>query len=329
MRNWMVAALLVFGLLTAESWAQAEAKKAKAKGGRGKAAAKSGKSRWAQIDANGDGVVDDVEAQQAAEQSLERTATQIGTIKERFDENGDGKLDEAEQRKFKSQYESSGKQVPSFMKTLDTNGDWTVSQDEEAAYVGKMVTRFKQGGGARAKKAAETKGQAKDQAKDQAKVQAKGQAKAQAKQRVKRDLANDPDTNDDGLIDDAEGSAAVNQRLTMLRSWLPRMKEKAEAQGDGKVPPRVAVVDTNGDWAISEGEEEVLATRMMQQFQGRNRVVLKHYDADGDGKLAGAEQTAAVKASTFSQEMTELVQRQRMELYGAKAATAKKVKTGK
>jgi len=301
MRNGLLAVFLTVVFIGSSAWAQKEKRAKDAK------ASKAAKAARVEVDANGDGVVDDAEAQRAAELLMERIAAQVERFRERFDEDGDGKLGAAEQEKLKTRYEASGKQLPASLKGLDANGDWAVTEDEEAAFVQRMVKRYKQTGAKGGKRATAAKQQA-----------------------SKRNLAQDPDTNGDGLIDEEEGSAAVNQRLEMMRAWLPRMKKRAEEQGADKVPAFVSVVDTNGDWELSTAEEEALGALMMTQFQERNELVLKMYDTDGDGKLSGAEKPAAAKAAELFRGMTALIQEQRVMLYGGgktQGTTKAKAKT--
>ncbi len=97
-----------------------------------------------------------------------------------------------------------------------------------------------------------------------------------------------PDTNNDMLVDEAEATAAI-QKVT------DRMREHFE-QRNNKVLDRF---DKDGDGKLSETEAQA-AREMMEKRKERGgelkKKMLERFDADGDGKLSEEERQAAREA---------------------------------
>ena len=87
MERWIRSLLAMFVLLALA----AQAQRADKKGGKARGA---GKTAMQQIDANGDGQVDDEEAENFARTRAEHLKKQLETIVRKFDANGDGLTDE-------------------------------------------------------------------------------------------------------------------------------------------------------------------------------------------------------------------------------------------
>ena len=262
MKTQLLSAAAALVLATTCTWAQPKGKHARA--GR------------PEPDANGDGVVDEMEATQAAQGMLERAEKMLNRFKEKYDADGDGALNEIEVQKLRNSFEENGRKVPGFLKMIDTDQNWAFSEAEKAAALKQAVQRFTQGEG-------------------------KGKGKGEGKGQKGRGRVN-PDTNGDCLIDAAESQAAAKARIEMVKKHMGRMKERFQGREDGRFPHMLAVVDTNQDWEISPDEEAAASAKMLVEHKARNELVLKHFDADGSGDLSASEQAAAKKATAFAEE---------------------------
>ncbi len=227
-------------------------------------------------DANDDGVVDDIEAKQAAESRIEIVKSQLAKIRRRFDENGDGTLDEEEIKKLRNAMESRGGGAGPMriLGMLDTDRDWQISADEEAAAREKLAAFVKEG------KPPRPEGQ--------------GHGPGMGER-----FFQNPDTDGNCLIDETEALIVAEKNLEQMRRWMSALKRRAENNPRAPVPPVIAQIDPNRDWEIDEAEAEAFLTRKVDELQERNKRVLKVFDDNGDGALQDAELEAAKKAFEF------------------------------
>ena len=304
MERWIRSLLAMFVLLALA----AQAQRADKKGGKARGA---GKTAMQQIDANGDGQVDDEEAENFARTRAEHLKKQLETIVRKFDANGDGALDADEAAKMKNQLAERGGKDPSrFLKQIDKDGDFKISEEEETNAVEGFVTRARQAGKAKAGKQGGRDGQ-----------------QARTRQVV------DPDTNGDCIVDEQEARVEAERRVAMARKQLEMFKQRQAQNPEVKMPRFMAMVDTNKDGELSGEEANAIVEKVMQEFAKRNELILKIFDDNKDGALDDAEQAAAKKALLYMKE-TQRMNAERMrktngQRGGQKAARAKAKAKGK
>jgi len=225
-------------------------------------------------DANGDGKVDETEANQAAKQRLDMLKKRLEETVKQFDADGDGTLNAQEQAALKNKMAERGgnRGLAATAGMIDTNGDWKLSPEEEAAALKAMAQRLQQGEGARGD-------------------MARGPA------------AQDPDTNGDCMIDDTEARVVAERRVDIGRKLIERLRERAAENPDVPYPPMVAELDTDRNLDVSDAEAQAAVQRLMAELQKRNAIVLKYYDGDKDGKLNDTELAAAKTAFAFMREV--------------------------
>jgi len=277
MERWIRSLLAMFVFLALAAQAQrADKKGGKAHGG--------GKAAMQQIDANGDGQVDDEEAENFARTRAEHLKKQLETILRKFDANGDGALDADEVAKMKNQLAERGGKDPSrFLKQIDKDGDFKISEEEEANAVQNFVTRARQAGKAKAGK----------------------QGARDGKQARTRQVV-DPDTNGDCIIDEQEARIEAERRVEMARKQLERFKQRQAQNAQVKMPWFMAMVDTNKDGELSGEEANAIVEKVMQDFGKRNELILEIFDDNKDGALDDAEQVAAKKALLYMKGIQKL-----------------------
>jgi len=293
MERWIRSALVLFAALALVAQAQPEGKKGgKARPGGGD------KKEMVQADQNGDGKVDEAEAEQFAKTRTDHIKQSLDTLVKKFDANGDGTLDADEQAKMKNEVaERGGRDVTGMLKRFDKDGDFKISEAEEAEAMKGFAAQAKQPRGG--------KEGAKDAA---AKPERDGQRRMQAA---------DPDTNGDGIVDEQEGRTQAERRVEMARKQLEMFKERQAQNPDVKMPGFMAMVDTNADGELSGEEANAIIDRVMAEFEQRNELVLKIFDDNKDGVLDAAEQVAAKKAFLYQEEMQKATM-QRMGQGGPK-----------
>jgi len=157
MRAWIATAAVAMVVLLPTAWAQKAGKPGRGRGGqlRGDRELRQALKEAHDLfrpdqfnpDINGDGVVDNEEAKEAAEHLAQSLSTVIDRIRESYDTDGDGRLNDVEMERMKSSLEDKGLRYPKFVERLDTNHDWAVSEDERAAFVTAMTRRFLHNGG--------------------------------------------------------------------------------------------------------------------------------------------------------------------------------------
>lgn len=276
MRKHLIRILAAMVLATLTVWAQ------EGRGG-GKGRRGGGGGAGFQPDANGDGVVDEMEAEQAAQRMFERAEAMLNRIKEKYDTDGDGTLNEAEVKKLQNALEEQGNKMPPILSRIDKDNNWNISEEEKTAAIKQTAQRFMRG---------------KDGGKDGGGKGRRGRI--------------DPDTNGDCLIDENEALEAAKRRIDQTKQWMPKLKERFSAQGEGRFPPMLAMIDTDQNWEISAEEEAAAIKRICEEYQARNELVLKYFDENEDGKLDEAEQAAAKKAMAFAEEGVRNANRRRM-----------------
>jgi len=280
MERWIRASLVLFAALALVAHAQPEGKKGgKARPGGGG----GGKPEMVQADLNGDGKVDEAEAEQFAKTRTEHIKQSLGTLVKKFDANGDGTLDADEQAKMKNEVaQRGGRDVTGMLKRFDKDGDFKISEAEEAEAMKGFVAQAKQprGGKEGAKEGA-------------AKPEREGQRRMQA----------DPDTNGDGIVDEQEARTEAERRVEMARKQLEMFKERQAQNPDVKLPGFMAMVDANADGELSGEEANTIIDRVMAEFEKRNELVLKIFDDNKDGVLDAPELIAAKKAFLYQEEV--------------------------
>lgn len=279
MERWIRSALALFAALALVAQAQPDGKK----GGKthaGGGGGNGGRGDMAQIDLNGDGKVDDAEAEQFAQTRLEHVKQSLDTLVKKFDANGDGTLDADEQAKMKNEVaERGGRDVSGMLKRFDKDGDFKLSAAEEAEAVKGFVAQAKRDG--------------KDGAEGGAKAEREGQRRMEPV---------DPDTNGDGIVDETEARAEAERRIEMFRKSLEMFKQRQAQNPDVKMPGFMAFVDTNQDGELSGDEANAIIERVMAEFEQRNELVLKIFDDNKDGVLDAAELAVAKKAFEYQKE---------------------------
>lgn len=284
MERWIRSALVLFAALALVAQAQPDGKK----GGKARPGGGGGRGEMVQADLNGDGTVDDAEAEQFAKTRTDHIKQSLDTLVKKFDANGDGTLDADEQAKMKNEVaERGGRDVSGMLKRFDKDGDFKISEAEEAAAMKDFVAQAKQPRGGR--------DGGKDGGKDgAAKPEREGQRRMQAP---------DPDTNGDGIVDEQEARTEAERRVEMARKQLEMFKERQAQNPDVKLPGFMAMVDTNADGELSGDEANAIIDRVMAEFEQRNELVLKIFDDNKDGVLDAAELAAAKKAFLYQEEM--------------------------
>ncbi len=121
-----------------------------------------------------------------------------------------------------------------------------------------------------------------------------------------------PDTNGDFLISPEEARVAARQTVKNMEAFFREVLARFDTDGDGVIEPEEAmrirnllaengrkrprildVVDSDGDWNLSDKEADAAERRLLADYQRRNRMVLRRWDRNGDGRLEGAEREAA------------------------------------
>lgn len=292
MERWISSALALLVFVALAAQAQPDGKKG------GKARGGGGKNFMQQVDANGDGQIDDAEAEQFAVNRADQFKKQLATIVQKFDANGDGTLDEDEIAKMKNDIgERGGKDPTRFLKRIDKNGDFKVSEEEETAAIKGVIAQVKRAGGGKG-----------------------APQKAQAARRRQPD----PDTNGDCIVDEQEARTMAERRVEMIRKQLEMFKQRQAQNPEVKMPSFMAMVDTNKDGELSGEEANTVIEQVMKQFEDRNKLVLKIFDDNKDGVLDEVEQIAAKKAFLYASE-TQQANARRM----GQAGRAQRAKGGK
>ena len=245
-----------------------------------------------QADANGDGQIDEAEAEQFARNRSAQLRKQLDTVVKRFDANGDGALDDDETAKMKNQIaERGGKDPVPGLRMIDKDGDFKISDEEEAAAVKAFVAQARKGGKAPA---------AKQRRPDGHRPQA------------------DPDANSDGIVDEQEARAAAERRLEMIRKQLEAFAERKARDPNAKLPPFMAMFDPNGDGELSGEEANTIVEQQMGEFEVRNALVLKIFDDNKNGVLDDMELVMAKKAFAYAEETRKAMgERMRKQNQGA------------
>jgi Ca2+-binding EF-hand superfamily protein len=272
MERWIRLAMALFAATALALQAQNGKR-----GGKGRPGGGGGKGLLEQADANGDGKVDDAEAEQFAKDRAEKMKEQLATIVKKFDANGDGTLDADEIAKMRNQITERGGHDPTrFIKHFDKNGDFQLSQAEEDAAVQGFVARVRQAG------------------------QRGGQrgGKQQARQQPA-----DPDTNGDCIVDEQEARVEAERRVEQVRKQLEALKKRQEKNPNAKLPPFLAQLDKDGNGELSGEEANAIVEQTMKQFEEQNALVLKIFDDNKDGLLDAMEQANAKKAFLYAAEM--------------------------
>ena len=100
----------------------------------------------------------------------------------------------------------------------------------------------------------------------------------------------EPDTNQDGVVDETEAKEAAKRMIEDAKKRLDSFREKFDADGDGALneaelkklnnsleergrpaPRFLRLIDSNEDWTISAEEEEAAMDKMVQRFQNRGK----------------------------------------------------------
>ncbi len=282
MERWIRSALALLAALALVAQAQPEGKKGdKARAGGGD------RGNMAQADQNGDGQVDEAEAEQFAQTRLDHIKQGLETLVKKFDANGDGTLDADEQAKMKNEVaERGGRDVNGMLKRFDKDGDFKLSEAEEAEAVKGFVAQAKRGGNEGGQKA--------------------------GREGQRRMEPTDPDTNGDGIVDEQEARVEAERRVEMARKQLEMFKQRQAQNPDVKMPGFMALVDPNQDGELSGEEANAIIERVMAEFEQRNELVLKIFDDNKDGLLDAGELVAAKKAFEYQKE----TQRLTMERFG-------------
>ncbi len=268
MTRWI--AVLVTVAATTALWAQPQPP---ANGGEGPR--RGGGAMFGNADTNGDGKVDELEAQQAAKQRVEALKTQLDQARQQFDTDGDGTLNAQELTALKNKMAEradGGSRAVTMVGLVDKDGDWKLSPDEEKAALEMVAQRAMQGEGGRGDP-------------------------------QRGMVAPDPDTNGDCIIDDTEARLEAEKRVDLGRKMIDRLRERAKDNPDAPLPPMIAELDTDRNYDVSDAEAQAAVARIMADLQKRNAVVLKYYDADKDNQLSAAELPTAKAAFAFMNEV--------------------------
>jgi len=131
-----------------------------------------------------------------------------------------------------------------------------------------------------------------------------------------------PDTNNDCIVDDTEAAAAADRMIERISTGLERMRSCCDKNGDGVIDEKemgkvldrlekrreqrakhrgnrgqeMGPIDANQDLVLSDAEAAAARERLLAMFQKRNVMVMKRFDADKNGALDEAEQSAAREA---------------------------------
>ncbi len=143
--------------------------------------------KFAKIDHNGDGTIDEKEARHAHSQHMKHKA-----MKEKFDTNGDGTIDDDEKQAAKEAHKQHKR--AELKKRADTNGDGVVDDEEKAAIKEKMKERADTNGD----------GTVDDEERKAARKQHKKECKEKRKERA--------DKNNDGKVGPKERKNAKEKR---------------------------------------------------------------------------------------------------------------------
>jgi Ca2+-binding EF-hand superfamily protein len=256
------------------------------KGGKQRGGGGGGKGLMEQADTNGDGKIDQAEAEQFAATRAERVKSQLDTIVKKFDANGDGALDADEVAKMKNEIADRGGPDPTkLLKQFDTNGDFQISDEEEQAAIKRFAQHVQQAGGQGGGPAGGQRGPGAQQA---------------------RGERPNPDTNGDCIVDEEEAKAEAERRVEMIKKQLEGFEKRKENNPEANLPGFLAMLDKDGNGQISDEELNAVSEETMKEFQQRNELVLKIYDEDGNGTLDEAELAAAKKGVLFSDELQRL-----------------------
>jgi hypothetical protein len=226
-------------------------------------------------DTNGDGKVDEVEAQQAAKQRLAALKARLDQARQQFDTDGDGQLNAQEQAALKNRMAERGRGGPALegiIAMVDKDGDWQLNPEEEAAALQALVQRIQQGEDGRGDP-------------------------------MRGAPPPDPDANGDCIIDDTEARLAAEKRVDLGRKLIDRLRERNAGNPNAPYPPMAAELDTDRNLDVSDAEAQAGVARVMAELQKRNAVVLKYFDTDKDGTLGAAELPVAKTAFAFMNEV--------------------------
>lgn len=291
-----VLMVLIASLFLGVCMAQQQGGKKKRQGPKG------GRKSWFQrADANGDGIIDDTEAEQVAANQLKWMQKRGQALVQQYDANGDKKLDEAELAKARDELEKKGqgkmldRQLKQF-KQLDTDGDWEISPDEEAQATKAIVAR--------------TKKLKKQGAKAGANPRQRGNKGAQGGgPRQAQRLWVNPDTNGDCIIDDTEIRNAAERAVELVRKMLAAQKKRTPGQ-------TMKGIDPNENWELDPDEATTIAEKVVGIYQNQNEAVLKFFDRDEDGVLSESELASAKRAMLFSKELKRTQTQLQMAMRG-------------
>ena len=103
------------------------------------------------FDTNGDGKLDETERKAAMQARREQAGQRREKMLEKFDTNGDGKLDESEREAMKKEMEAKRKEI---LDKYDTDGDGKLSPEERQAAIdaGEKLPPHRRGPGAHDRK---------------------------------------------------------------------------------------------------------------------------------------------------------------------------------
>ncbi|MBN2451753.1 MAG: hypothetical protein JXR77_15300 [Lentisphaeria bacterium] len=241
-------------------------------------------------DLNRDGTVDDNEAEQAARQRIDAIKAQLEKVMQQFDANGNGRLDDDEKAALENrgQGREGGRMMGRLLGAVDKDGDGSLSKDEEEAAVKAMAGRLKQGRQGDAQPGPGAAG---------------GPGGPGGPGGGPGFMGQDPDTNGDCIIDDTEARVAAERQVDMIRTFVERMRQRAEDDPDMRYPDMLARVDADRNWDVSDEEAKAAVEQQMAELQKRNEIVLKYFDTDQDGALKDGELEAAKKAFAFMKEL--------------------------
>ncbi len=237
-------------------------------------APRRGGAMFGNADTNGDGKVDEVEAQQAAKQRLDLIKTQLDQARQQFDADGDGALNAQEMAALKNKMaeRADGGRALAIAAMVDKDGDWKLSPEEEKAALTAIAQRVKEGEGGRG-------------------------------EMPRGMVAPDPDANGDCIIDDTEARLAAEKRVDLGRKLIERLRERSKDNPEAPYPPPAVELDTDRDYHVSDAEAQAAVQRIMADLQKRNATVLKYFDTDKDGKLSATELPPAKAAFAFMNEV--------------------------
>ncbi len=175
---------------------------------------------------------------------------------EKFDANGDGKLDETERKAAREALKAK------ILEKFDEDGDGKLSEDERAKAKEARPKR-RRGRGMRGRRMAHARGD------DQAPRGRRGGRRLP--EAVKQKLLKQFDENQDGKLDKSEREAAKKARKAKILEQF----------------------DEDGDGTLNEDERKAVRESRRAKIKAK---ILEKFDEDGDGELNEEEKANAKKA---------------------------------